>query len=153
MTDAHAPRPVEILLVEDNPGDVHLTMEALKDARIRNRVNVVEDGESAIRYIQRVGEFEGAVVPDLILLDLNLPRKTGLEVLQSVRENPTTKTTPVVVLTSSDRDSDIHTSYGLDANCYITKPVGAAEFVDVVRSITSFWFEIVRLPDTGVGTA
>ena len=137
---------VEVLLVEDNPGDVLFTIEALEASPIRNSVHVVQDGEAAIRYLSRSGEYAGATRPDLVLLDLNLPRRSGHEVLAALRGDPETRTIPVVVLTSSERRADVEESYGLSANCYVTKPFGCDRFHDVVESITSFWFEIARLP-------
>ena len=140
-------RRIEILLVEDNPGDVHLTLEAFKDARIENTVHVVSDGEDALRFLRREDGHGDAPRPDLVLLDLNLPRKNGHEVLAEIRADPAINRLPVVVLTSSDRDSDVDASYGLNANCYITKPISVDDFTTVVRSISDFWFRIVRLPD------
>lgn len=145
-TGPGARRAIEILLVEDNPGDVHLILEALKDARIDNEVHIVADGEAALRYLRRQGEFTEASRPHLILLDLNLPRKDGHEVLAELRNDPPIRSIPVVVLTSSERSTDIVTSYELHANCYVTKPTGVDDFLDVVRSISDFWFDIVALP-------
>lgn len=139
-------RSIEILLVEDNPGDVHLTLEALKDARVSNTVHSVTDGEAAMRYLHSEGEFTGAARPDLILLDLNLPRMDGHEVLAQLKRDPLTQTIPVVVLTSSDREADVVASYELQANCHVTKPVEADDFVSMIRSITEFWFGIAQLP-------
>jgi len=140
---------VEILLVEDNPGDVRLTVEALKDAKVRNRLTVVGDGEAALAYLRREGRYAEAQRPDLILLDLNLPRKDGREVLQEIKADESLRSIPVVVLTTSQAEQDIAKSYNLHANCYITKPVDLDRFVEVVRAIESFWFTIVKLPPNG----
>jgi CheY-like chemotaxis protein len=139
-------RSIEILLVEDNPGDVYLTKSALRDARIANTVHTVQDGEAALRFLRREGEYAGVVRPDLVLLDLNLPRKDGHQVLAEMRGDPLTKLIPVVVLTSSARASDVTVAYELQANCYVTKPVGVDEFLKVVGSISEFWFQIVEFP-------
>jgi len=137
---------VEILLVEDNPGDVRLTQEALKSDRLWNTLQVVRDGVEAMAYLRREGEFRGAVRPDLILLDLNLPRKDGREVLAEIKADDDLKLIPVVVLTTSQAEEDVLKAYGSHANCYITKPVDLAKFMAVVKSIEHFWFAIVRLP-------
>jgi chemotaxis family two-component system response regulator Rcp1 len=139
-------RSVEILLVEDNPGDVRLTTEVLKDAKLCNNINVVGDGVDAIDYLRRRGIFGSAVRPDLILLDLNLPRMDGREVLEVIKADPELKHIPVVVLTTSSAEQDILKSYALHANCYITKPVDLEQFSKVVSSIEEFWFSIVKLP-------
>jgi len=139
-------RSIEILLVEDNPGDVHLTKSALREARIANTVHTVHDGEAALRFLRREGEHADAVRPDLVILDLNLPRKDGHQVLAEMREDPLTKAIPVVVLTSSERAADVAAAYELQANCYVTKPVGVEEFLQVLGSISEFWFQIVALP-------
>ena len=141
-------KPVEILLVEDNPGDVRLTREALKEAKVRNNLTVVDDGVKALALLRREGEFEGAPRPDLILLDLNLPRMSGREVLAEVKSDPELKTIPIVILTSSQAEKDIVSAYELSVNCYVTKPVDLEQFVTVVKSIEDFWFSIVRLPPT-----
>lgn len=138
--------PIEILLVEDNPGDVRLTVEVLKDGRIANTLNVVGDGVEALEYLRREGRFAGASPVDLILLDLNLPRKDGREVLAEIKADPELRKVPVIVLTTSAAESDIMAAYDLHANCYITKPVDLDMFMDVVRSIEDFWLNIVRLP-------
>ncbi len=143
-------RPVEILLVEDNPGDVRLTLEALKDSRISNTLQVVNDGAEAIRYLRRQGKYAKATRPDLVLLDLNLPKKDGLEVLAEVKADKNLKSIPVVVLTSSKSEEDILRAYGLHANCYITKPVDLEQFHKVVSSVEDFWLTRVLLP-TRVG--
>ncbi len=141
-----ASSPVEILLVEDNPGDVRLTREALRDAKVRNNLHVVEDGIKAIEFLRREGEYASAVRPDLILLDLNLPRMSGREVLQEIKADPDLLQIPVVVLTSSQAETDIASSYALHANCFVTKPVDLDQFIHVVRSLEDFWLTIVRLP-------
>lgn len=137
---------IEILLVEDNPADVDLTLETLSFAKIRNRLQVVEDGEQALAYLRREAPFADVVRPDLILLDLNLPRKDGREVLAELKADPSLRTIPVVVLTSSDLEKDVVRSYDLGANCYVTKPVDIDQFADVVRTIEDFWFASVKLP-------
>lgn len=149
MNDGHhTPRakPVEILLVEDEPGDVYLTQEALRTAKITNRVHVVEDGEEAIAFLRRTGAHADAPRPDLVLLDLNLPRKDGREVLAEVKGDPALAAIPVVVLTTSKADEDILRTYRLHANCYVTKPVDLDQFMAVIRTTQEFWLTIVRLP-------
>jgi two-component system, chemotaxis family, response regulator Rcp1 len=138
--------PIEILLVEDNPGDVRLTREALREGKIHNNLAVVEDGVEALRYLRGEGPYAGSPRPDVILLDLNLPRKDGREVLEEVKADPQLRTIPVVVLTSSDAERDVVRAYDLHANCYVTKPVDLEQFINVVKSIESFWFSIVKLP-------
>jgi two-component system, chemotaxis family, response regulator Rcp1 len=139
-------RPVEILLVEDNPGDVRLTREALAEGKVRNNLYVAVDGVKALEFLRREGEYAGAVRPDLVLLDLNLPRKDGREVLAEIKADPALRYIPVVILTSSEAESDIARAYDLHANCYVTKPVDLDQFIHVVRSIEDFWFSIVKLP-------
>jgi two-component system, chemotaxis family, response regulator Rcp1 len=139
-------RPVEILLVEDNPGDVRLTKEALREGKVRNNLYVAADGVEALRFLRREGEYDQAVRPDLILLDLNLPRKDGREVLEEIKQDAQLRTIPVVVLTSSQAEQDICRAYDLHANCYVTKPVDLDQFITVVKSIETFWFTIVKLP-------
>jgi two-component system, chemotaxis family, response regulator Rcp1 len=139
-------QPLEVLLVEDSPGDVRLTQEALKDAKVHINLRVVRDGMDAMAFLKREGEYATAPRPDLILLDLNLPRKDGREVLKEIKENPELKSIPVVVLTTSASEADILRSYLLHANCYITKPVNLDGFLTVVKSIDSFWLSIVKLP-------
>lgn len=146
MTMSTIGRPIEILLVEDSPGDVRLTREALRDAKIANHLHVVSDGEEAIAFLRRDGRYGAAPTPDLVLLDLNLPKKDGREVLAEVKNDPLLKRIPVVVLTTSQAERDIVQSYELHANCYVTKPVDLDQFVDVVRSVQDFWFTIVKLP-------
>ncbi len=138
--------PIEILLVEDNPGDVRLTQEAVREAEIRNTLNVVNDGEQAIAYVRRQGEYADRPRPDLILLDLNLPRKDGREVLQDLKSDPDLHRIPVVVLTSSEAEQDILRTYDLYANAYVTKPVDLEQFMHAVASIQDFWLNIVKLP-------
>lgn len=139
-------RPVEILLVEDNPADVRLTIEGLKEAKIRNNLNVASDGEQALNVLHRRGPHADAPRPDVIFLDLNMPGMSGLDVLREIKSDAALKTIPVVMLTSSEAESDIIRSYEEHANCYVPKPVAFDAFTQVVRSIESFWFEVVRLP-------
>jgi CheY-like chemotaxis protein len=139
-------RPIEILLVEDNPGDVRLTIEGLNEGKVRNNLHVARDGVEALAFLRRDGQFADAVRPDLILLDLNLPRKDGREVLSDIKSDPDLKTIPVVVLTTSRAEQDVLHSYELQANCYITKPVDLEQFITVVKSIEDFWLTIVTLP-------
>ena len=146
MTPEMQTRPVELLLVEDNPGDVRLTIEALKEGRVINNLTVVKDGEEAIAVLRRQGQYADATRPDLILLDLNLPRKSGLEVLAEIKEDPDLKQIPVVVLTTSQAEQDILRTYQLHANCYIVKPVDLNQFMAVVQAIKSFWLALVMLP-------
>ena len=138
--------PLEILLVEDNPGDVRLTREAFKDAKVLVNLHVASDGTRAMAFLKREGEHADAPRPDLILLDLNLPKKDGREVLEEIKESPTLKSIPVVILTTSASDADILKSYLLHANCYITKPVDLKGFLNVVKSIDNFWLSVVKLP-------
>ncbi len=138
--------PIQILMVEDNEADVRLATEALKDAKIANFVHVVDDGVKALEYLRRQGEYAAAARPDLILLDLNLPRKDGRQVLAEVKSDPELSSIPVVVLTSSSAEQDVLKSYDLHANCYICKPVDFAGLMEVVRSIEKFWVTVVRLP-------
>jgi two-component system, chemotaxis family, response regulator Rcp1 len=138
--------PIEILHVEDNPGSVRLTQEALKDGKLHHNLNVVEDGVEAMEYLRREGRFANAVRPDIILLDLNLPRKDGREVLAEIKSDEALRSIPVVILTTSQAEEDIIRSYRLHANCFVTKPVDLEQFLKVVKAIEGFWFEIVRLP-------
>jgi len=138
--------PVEILLVEDNPGDVRLTQEVLRDGKVRNNMHIAKDGVDAILFLQQTGEYADAPRPDIILLDLNLPRKDGREVLADIKADSDLKNIPVVVLTTSSAEQDIFRSYDLHANCYITKPVDLDQFIRVIRSIEDFWLTIVKLP-------
>ena len=139
-------RPVEILLVEDNPADVRLTREGLSSDRLWNNLNVARDGVEAMAYLRREGKFGAATRPDLILLDLNLPKKDGREVLAEIKADADLMLIPVVILTTSDAEEDILRTYGLHANCYITKPVDLRQFMKVVKSIEDFWLAIVKLP-------
>ena len=139
-------RPIEILLVEDNPGDARLAKEALKEARVFNNLNVAKDGEEALEFLHRRGKHEHAPRPDLILLDLNLPRKDGREVLAEIKAHDSIKRIPVVVLTTSEAEEDVVKAYNLNANCYVTKPVDLDQFIKVVKSIEDFWLTIVKLP-------
>lgn len=139
-------KPIEILLVEDAPGDVRWTVEALKEGKLHNNLSVVGDGVEALAFLRRTGKYANAPRPDLILLDLNLPIKDGREVLADIKADPDLKDIPVVVLTMSLNERDVIKSYNLQASCYITKPVSAEQFVQVVRSIENFWFSVVKLP-------
>ncbi len=139
-------RPIEIFLIEDNPGDARLTVEALREAKVHNRLSWVTDGAEALAFLQREGKHANAPRPDLILLDLNLPRKDGREVLAEIKKNDKFRRIPVVVLTTSQAEEDILKAYHLNANCYITKPVDLDKFIEVVRTIKDFWLSIVRLP-------
>ena len=139
-------RPIEILLVEDSPSDTDLTVEALAAAKIRNRLSIVEDGVQAMEFLRRQGSYAQAPRPDLILLDLNLPRKDGRQVLEEVRSDGNLTSIPVVVLTASQAEKDILKAYALHANCYITKPVDFQQFLEVVKAIEDFWLTVVKLP-------
>ncbi len=139
-------RPIEILLVEDNPGDVRLTQEVLKDGKFMNHLSVVDDGVSALQYLRRQGKYRDAMRPDMVLLDLNLPGKDGREVLGEMKTDPFLRRIPVVILTTSSAEADVLKSYDLYANCYIVKPVDLEQFVKVVRSIEDFWLSVVKLP-------
>ncbi len=139
-------RPVEILLVEDSPSDAELTVEALKEAKIHNRLSIVEDGVEALDFLHRRGKWSEAPRPDLIMLDLNLPRKDGREVLGEIKADPLLKTIPVVVLTTSRAEQDVLRAYQLNANCYITKPVDFDQFLRVIHSIEQYWLLVVTLP-------
>ena len=141
-----APAPIQILLVEDNPGDVRLTREVLKDGRINNVLNVVGDGVEAMAFLRHEGSYADAEQQDLVLLDLNLPKKDGREVLAEMKADPALRRIPVIILTTSSAERDIFGAYDLHANCYITKPVDLDRFVTVVRSIEDFWLTIVTLP-------
>jgi len=146
MDDTRHLKYIEILLVEDNPSDVRLTREALKESKMSINLHVVEDGASALRFLLREGEYANVPRPDLIILDLNLPKKTGHEVLARVKSEETLSRIPVVVLTASHADEDILKSYKLHANCYIVKPLDVDKFFTIVRSIENFWISIVKLP-------
>ncbi len=145
MTNARV-RPIEILLVEDNPGDVDLTREGLEISKVRNTLHVVGNGEDAMRFLRQQDEYADKPRPDLILLDLNLPRKDGREVLADIKNDTSLRQIPVVILTTSQDEEDILRSYNLHANCYITKPIDLSQFMRVVRSIEDFWLSIVVLP-------
>ena len=148
MTVPESQKPIEILLVEDSPGDAALTREALLEAKVHNHLHVVVDGDAALAFLRRTGPYQDVPRPGLILLDLNLPRKDGREVLAEIKADDRLKRIPVVVLTTSQSEADILRAYGLHANCYITKPVDFAQFVQVVRSINEFWFTVVQLPQS-----
>jgi two-component system, chemotaxis family, response regulator Rcp1 len=139
-------RPIEILLVEDNPGDARLTREALREGRVRNRLHHARDGIEALAFLNRQAPFHDVPVPDLILLDLNLPRKDGREVLAELKQDRRLRLIPVVVLTTSEAEQDILRTYELHANCYITKPVDLEKFLDIVKAVEEFWLAIVKLP-------
>ena len=146
MQSNESGKPIEILLVEDNEGDIRLAVEALKDAKIFNHINFVQDGVEAMAYVRKQGKFARALRPDLILLDLNMPKKDGREVLAEIKSDPDLRSIPVVILTISQAEQDILKAYDLHANCYITKPVDLDQFNKVVHSIEEFWFTIVKLP-------
>ncbi|HEX7372674.1 MAG TPA: response regulator [Thermodesulfobacteriota bacterium] len=146
MNSSREGRPIQILMVEDNPDDIELTVEALKDARVANHLTVVQDGEEALAYLRCRGKYAQAIRPDLILLDLNMPRKNGRDVLRDIKNDPKLKRIPVVILTTSQAEDDILHTYDLHANCYITKPVDFNQFLKVVRSIEDFWLTVVKLP-------
>ena len=137
---------IRVLLVEDNPGDVRLTREALRDGKMAMRISVAPDGVEAMAYLRREGRYAGAERPDLILLDLNLPRKDGREVLREVRSDPALREIPVVVVTASEEERDIGRVHDLDVACFITKPVGLDQFMSIIHSIQSFWLEVVTTP-------
>ena len=146
MMDKSNGKPVDILLVEDNPADVRLTVEAFKDGKIANRLHVTRDGVEAINFLLRLPPYENAIRPDLILLDLNLPKKNGREVLAEIKQAPSLRQIPVVVLTTSKADEDVIRSYDLHANCYISKPIDFERLIQVVRAIENFWISVVKLP-------
>jgi CheY-like chemotaxis protein len=146
MMNAVGGTPIEILLVEDSPDDACLTVDALQEGRVRNNVTVLEDGVEAMAFLRRQGKYAAAPRPDLILLDLKLPRKDGREVLSEVKQDPSLRRIPVVIMTSSDDEKDILAAYNLHVNCYVTKPVDLDQFIGVVKSIEHFWFSIVKLP-------
>jgi chemotaxis family two-component system response regulator Rcp1 len=141
-------RPVEFLLAEDNPGDVRLTKEALRESKISNNLNVVPDGVEAMAFLRREGKYADAPRPDVILLDLNLPKKDGREVLAEVKADPVLRLIPVVIITSSEAEQDVLKTYELYANCYVTKPVDLEQFIKVIQSIETFWLTIVTLPSS-----
>jgi len=145
-TDMPEREPVEILLAEDNPGDVKLTRKALEKGRLANNLHVVNDGVETMQFLRGEGEYEGRPRPDLVLLDLNMPRKDGREVLEEIKGSDNLKRIPVVVLTSSEAEEDVIRSYELHANAYLTKPVDFSGFIDVVRKLEEFWLQVVKLP-------
>ena len=138
--------PIDILLVEDNAGDIRLTQEVLKEGKIKNKLSVVVDGEEAIAFLKKAGKYKNAPAPDLILLDLNLPKKDGREVLIEIKKDPEFASIPVVILTTSDAKNDIASSYASQANCFITKPADFNQFVAVIKAIENFWLTTVKLP-------
>ena len=142
-----AAKPIEILLVEDNPGDVRLTQEGFREGKVTNNLHVVTDGVEAMEFLRKEGGFSDSPRPDLILLDLNLPKKSGTEVLEEIKSDPDLRHIPVVMLTTSRDEQDILKSYELHCNCYITKPVGFQQFMEVVKSISEFWLMVVELPN------
>jgi CheY-like chemotaxis protein len=146
VTTMNSDKPIEILLVDDSPSDTDLTVEALQEGKIRNHLSTVEDGVRAMQFLRREGEYAQAPRPDLILLDLNLPRKDGREVLAEIKADPVLKTIPVVIMTTSQAEKDVDQAYQLNANCYVTKPLDFLQFVALVRSIENFWLTIVTLP-------
>jgi CheY-like chemotaxis protein len=146
MNPNSAGGPIEILLVEDNRAEARLTVEALKESKVNNNLTIIEDGVEAMAYLRREGRYADGRRPDLILLDLNLPRKDGREVLADIKNDPDLKTIPVVVMTVSKTDEDILKSYSLHANCYVTKPVDFGQFIEVIKMIEGFWLTIVKLP-------
>ena len=146
MNNSQIGAPIEILLVEDNPGDVRLAREALKENKVRNNLHVVEDGVLAMEFLRRQGNYQNVPRPDLILLDLNLPKKDGREVLAEIKTDTDLKRIPVVMLTISKAEEDIVRAYDSHVNCYITKPIDLDQFIKVVRSVEDFWLTIVKLP-------
>lgn len=146
MSNGNFVNPLEILLVEDNPADVRLTVEALKEEKVYNNLHIVNDGEEALAFLHKTGKYADEPRPDLILLDLNLPKIDGREVLKEIKNDPDLKIIPVVVLTVSKAEEDILRSYNLHANCYINKPVDLKQFIKVAKSVQDFWLTIVKLP-------
>lgn len=146
MTDTTTTHPIDILLVEDNPADVRLTQEALKETQLHCKLHVVRDGVAALDFLQQNGRYQNAPRPDMILLDLNLPKKDGRELLAEIKQTPHIKRIPVVVLTTSRSEEDILQTYDQHANCFITKPTGLDDFMEVVKQIETFWLNIARLP-------
>ena len=146
MSKEKTHKPIEILLVEDNPGDVRLTQEALKEGKVLNQMDIASDGVDALAYLRRTGSHIHAPRPDLILLDLNLPKKNGREVLAEIKSDASLKRIPVVVLTTSSAEQDIFESYDLHANAYVTKPVDLIQFINIIKSIEDFWLTVVTLP-------
>ena len=146
MTQFEGERPVEVLLVEDDPGDVMMTREAFQDYKLQNQLHVVSDGAEAMEFLRQEGEYAGRPRPDLVLLDLNLPRMDGRQVLEAIKSDPELASIPVVVLTTSENEDDVLRSYSLHANAYVTKPVDFARFIEVIRQIDDFFVTVVRLP-------
>ena len=144
--NANMGRAAEVLLVEDSPGDVRLTREALKEGKVRNNLSVVNDGVEAMEFLRRQGPYADAPRPDIVLLDLNMPRKDGREVLAEMKSDDDLKRIPVVILTTSEAEQDILKTYELHANCYLTKPVDLEQFISIVKSVEDFWLTIVQLP-------
>jgi chemotaxis family two-component system response regulator Rcp1 len=149
MTGTRVGKPIEILLIEDNPGDVDLARAALEDSKVCNILQVVNDGEEAMTFLRQKGKHKDAPRPDLVLLDLNLPKKDGREVLAEIKSDPDLRRIPVVILTISKDEEDILKSYNLHANCFITKPIDLSQFIKVVKAIEDFWLTIVKLPPNG----
>ncbi|MBI3585196.1 MAG: response regulator [Nitrospinae bacterium] len=150
MADKKMGKIIEILLIEDNPGDARLVVEALKEGKVRNKLSIVEDGDEAMEFLRKEGRHEKAPHPDLILLDLNLPKKDGREVLKEIKSDENLMRIPVVILTTSQAEEDIMKTYNYHANCYITKPVDLDKFIKVVEAIEGFWLTIVKLPPNGM---
>ncbi len=152
MNTGNFGKPIEILLAEDNPGDVRLTLEAFKEGKVRNSLHIAEDGVEAMAFLHREGKYAKVPRPDRILLDLNMPKKDGRQVLKEIKEDPNLKCIPVVILTTSKSEEDIIKTYNHHANCYITKPVDLEQFIRIVKSIEDFWLTVVKLPpDEGYG--
>ena len=146
MVGQRAIRTIDILMVEDDPGDVRLTREALKGSKLLHSLNVVEDGVAALDYLRKVGPYQQAIRPDIVLLDLNLPKKDGREVLAAIKQDAALRAVPVVILTTSQAEEDVLRAYNLNANCYVTKPVDFDQFMRIVRTIEEFWLNVVTLP-------
>ena len=146
MIGQRAIRTIDILMVEDDPGDVRLTREALKGSKLLHSLNVVEDGVAALDYLRKVGPYQQAIRPDIVLLDLNLPKKDGREVLAAIKQDAALRAIPVVILTTSQAEEDVLRAYNLNANCYVTKPVDFDQFMRIVRTIEEFWLNVVTLP-------
>ncbi|MBE0647793.1 MAG: response regulator [Bacteroidales bacterium] len=150
-TNQNSTNPINILLVEDNPGEARLALEALKESRLKNKLFIMEDGEEALFFLYKKGKFSDAPYPDLILLDLNLPKKNGLEVLSIIKHDTRLRRIPVIILTISSAVEDVLKSYNLYANCYITKPIDLAKFTEVIKTIEDFWISTVKLPPEDSG--
>lgn len=149
MTNLQDSRIIEILLVEDNPGDIRLTQEAFKHSKVANNISIVRDGEEAIAFLRKEKNFKDAITPDIIFLDLNLPKLDGREVLEIIKNDNKLRMIPVVILTSSDAERDVLQTYNLHANCYVVKPVDFDKFISVVQSINNFWLTVVKFPPQG----